>query len=432
MTPQSVAYAGLAGMPFVTGLYATFLPMLAAVLFSSSTRLAVGPSALSSVLVGVSLVGMAEPGTSQWVLLAVWLALLSGAMQLAVGASGAAWMLHLMSSPVLVGFSQAAAILIVVSELPKLLGLHGPLAGLVESGQLQYEATAYGLVSLAIFEICKRKVPKLPAVLLVLAAAAVLSWATGYATRGDVVGSVPAGMPEFFIPAVPSWETFGALLAPALVLALVSSMEMAASAKIESQHDGKRWDANQDLIGQGIGKVVPGLCGSFPTSTSFSRAAITLYSGAKTGWATVIACGVVFVVLLFLTPALYHVPSAALAAVVVAAVLGLFKPGVFSHLWCRGSNGRSHCPRHAVVLTLHLLGRTHRHGDELGPFLVRETLPTNHRSRRTPRWKPSRPAPLAPGSDCTAHLRSADGRRAGLCISGRLRARRGGTPRRAP
>src|SRR5690349_7615622 len=103
MIPQSVAYAGLAGMPLVTGLYATFLPALAAVLFSSSTRLSVGPSALSCVLVGASLVGLAEPGSAQWVMLAVWLALLSGVLQLAVGASGSAWMLNLVSSPVLTG-----------------------------------------------------------------------------------------------------------------------------------------------------------------------------------------------------------------------------------------------------------------------------------------------------------------------------------------
>ena len=105
MIPQSVAYAGLAGMPLVTGLYAAFLPSLAAVLFSSSTRLSVGPSALTSVLVGASLVGLAEPGSGEWVALAVWLALLSGVIQLGLGAARAAWVLNLVSSPVLAGFT---------------------------------------------------------------------------------------------------------------------------------------------------------------------------------------------------------------------------------------------------------------------------------------------------------------------------------------
>lgn len=333
MVPQSVAYAGLAGMPLVTGLYATFLPMLAAVLFSSSTRLSVGPSALSSVLVGASLVGMAEPGSAQWVALAVWLALLSGAMQIAVGATGSAWMLNLVSAPVLTGFSQAAAVLIIASQLPKLLGLQGSLASLLHGPHFELEGLAYGLASLALFELGKRKFPKVPIVLIVLAAAAALSAATGYAARGSVVGALPAGLPALYWPSVPGWDSFRTLVAPALVLALVSSMEMASSAKIESQRDGKRWDANQDLVGQGVGKLASAFSGSFPTSTSFSRSAITLYAGAKTGWATVAATAIVLLVLLFLTPALYHVPSAVLSAVVVAAVMGLIKPRVFKALW---------------------------------------------------------------------------------------------------
>jgi SulP family sulfate permease len=224
-------------------------------------------------------------------------------------------------------------VLIIASQLPKLLGLQGDLSTLLQAPRFELEGLAYGLVSLALFEIGKRKFPRLPVVLIVLAAAGLLSWATAYPERGSVVGSLPAGLPDLYLPALPSWDIFRALLAPALVVALVSSMEMAASAKIESQKDGKRWDANQDLVGQGVGKLVSGLSGSFPTSTSFSRSAITLYSGAKTGWATVAAAGIVLLVLLFLTPALFFVPSAVLSAVVVAAVMGLIKPRVFTQLW---------------------------------------------------------------------------------------------------
>ncbi|KQT09654.1 SulP family inorganic anion transporter [Ramlibacter sp. Leaf400] len=335
MIPQSVAYAGLAGMPLVTGLYATFLPALAAVLFSSSTRLSVGPSALSCVLIGASLVGLAEPGSAQWVALAVWLALLSGVMQLVVGASRSAWMLNLVSSPVLTGFSQAAAILIIASQLPALLGWRGPLSSILQGSvaSLDLEALAYGLGSVVLFEAGKRLVPKVPMVLLVLAATAAISALTGYADRGRVVGALPAGLPAFYWPGLPEWDTFRVLLAPAVVLALVSSLEMAASAKIESQRDGKRWDANQDLIGQGVGKLASAFSGSFPTSTSFSRSAITLHSGARTGWATVAVTVLVLLVLLVATPALYHVPGAVLAAVVVTAVAGLLKPRVFASLW---------------------------------------------------------------------------------------------------
>ncbi|MBC5765385.1 SulP family inorganic anion transporter [Ramlibacter albus] len=327
MIPQSVAYAGLAGMPLVTGLYATFLPMLMAVLFSSSTRLSVGPSALSAVLVGTSLLGMAQASSPEWVALAVWLALLSGGIQLLVGATRSAWLLNLVSSPVLAGFSQAAALLIIASQLPALLGVTGNwrevLAG---TARFNAEAAAYGVASLALMVLGKRYVPRWPTVLLVICVAGTLSAATGFVARGNVIGTLPAGMPSLYVPSWPGWDGLANLVLPALVLALVSSLEMASSAKIESQKDGKRWDASQDLVGQGMGKLTSALCGSFATSTSFSRSAITLYSGAKTGWATVCATFVVLIVLLFLTPALAPVPQAVLAAVVVAAVSSLFKP----------------------------------------------------------------------------------------------------------
>ena len=329
MIPQSVAYAGLAGMPLITGLYATFLPALVAVLFSASTRLSVGPSALTSVLVGASVLGMAQPASDQWVALVVWLALMSGAFQLALGASGASWVLNLVSSPVLAGFSQAAALLIIASQLPALLGLDGGLAALLKHPRFDLTAMAFGVVSLALFVLGKRFVPRVPMVLLVIAAAAALGKWSGYSAHGAVIGALPVGLPSLYLPQLPSWDMLSALIAPALVIALVSSLEMAASAKIESQRDGKRWDANQDLIGQGMGKLASALSGSFPTSSSFSRSAITLYAGAKTGWTTVAATILVLVVLLFMTPLLFHVPRAVLSAVVIAAVASLFRPQSF-------------------------------------------------------------------------------------------------------
>jgi SulP family sulfate permease len=333
MIPQSVAYAGLAGMPLITGLYAAFLPMVLAVLFSQSTRLSVGPAALTCVLVGASLVGMAEPGSAQWVALAAWLALLSGAMQLAVGASGSAWLLNLVSAPVLAGFTQAAALLIIASQLPAFLGVKGPLTNLLSGPRLNPETLGYGLASLVLFEVGKRVLPRVPVVLIVVAATAALSAATGYATRGAVIGELPAGLPSLYWPGLPAWEQLASLIAPAAVIALVSSLEMASSAKIENQREGRRWDANQDLVGQGVGKVASALCGSFPTSASFSRSAITLQAGARTGWSAVCAALIVLAALLFLMPTLYHVPSAVLSAIVVSAVMGLIKPRLFPSLW---------------------------------------------------------------------------------------------------
>jgi sulfate permease, SulP family len=333
MIPQSVAYAGLAGMPLVTGLYATFLPALVAVLFGASTRLSVGPSALTSVLVGASLAGLAEPGSAQWVSLAVWLALLAGLVQIILGAARADWVLSLVSSPVLAGFGQAAALLIIASQLPALVGAHGSLSDLLHSPAIDPTALAYGAVSLALFVLVRRWAPGFPIMLVVIAATGALSKWSGYSEHGAVIGALPAGLPAPYWPGLLEWGHLGALIAPALVIALVSSLEMASSAKIESQRDGKRWDAGQDLIGQGMGKLAAAFSGAFPTSTSFSRSALTLYAGARTGWATVFATGVVLLVLLFLIPALYHVPQSVLAAVVVMAAASLFKPAILLRLW---------------------------------------------------------------------------------------------------
>lgn len=123
LLPQGVAYAALAGMPLVTGIYAALLPSLIAVLWSASPLLGVGPTALTSLLIGASLAGMAEPGSAQWVTLAAWLAIMAGAMQWLMGAIRAGWLVNLVTSPVLNGFTQAAGILILLSQLPDLLGL---------------------------------------------------------------------------------------------------------------------------------------------------------------------------------------------------------------------------------------------------------------------------------------------------------------------
>ncbi len=334
MVPQSVAYAGLAGMPLVTGLYAALLPALVAVLFGSSTRLSVGPAALTCVLIGSSLTGMAQPGSAQWVQLAVWLAVLSGVIQLAMGAGGFAWVLNLISAPVLMAFTQAAALLIAASQLPALLGVQGGLSSLWQAPQFDLAALAFGLGGVAALVLGKRYTPRLPMVLLVVASTGGISYLTGYsASGGAVVGLLPAGLPSLYLPGWPGWDAFSALLIPALVIAFVSFLETASSAKTEAQRDGKQWRDNQDLIGQGLAKLASAFSGSFATSTSFSRSAITLYAGAKTGWATVACTVFVLMALLLLTPLLFHVPRAALAAVVVAAVLGLLTPTAFVQLW---------------------------------------------------------------------------------------------------
>jgi len=337
LVPQGVAYAHLAGMPLVTGIYASLVPALVAVLWSSSTRLGVGPTALTSLLIGASLTGLAEPGSAHWVQLAAWLALLSGALQLALGVMRFGWLLNLVTSPVLGGFTQAAALLILASQLPALLGLRTPWAAVLESPSLYHfdlRAMAFGLGSLALLMLARRWRSGFPAAMVVIALAALVSWAVGYADAdGAVVGHVPSGLPSLYWPGWLSWDGLGALALPVLVVTLVSFLETASSAKVDHASSGTRWNENQDLIAHGLAKMSSGLCGSFATSASFSRSAINLYAGAQSGWATLFALVLVLATLLWLTPALYHVPQAVLAAVVVTAVTGLIRPRGMLRLW---------------------------------------------------------------------------------------------------
>ncbi len=332
--PQGVAYAQLAGMPLVSGIYASLLPALVAVLFSASARLSVGPVALTSLLIGAGLAPLATPGSAEWVELAVWLALLSGLLQVVLGLVRFGWLLNVINSPVLTAFTQAAAVLIITSQLPALLGFRGDWKQMAQQPSVHLSAAAFGLASLALLWLARRWRPTFPSILVVVLAAAGVSWLIGFEdTGGKVVGQLPQGLPSLYLPAWPGLHTFGQLILPTLVITLISFLETASSAKVDNQRKGERWDQNQDLIGQGLAKIVSGLSGSFATSSSFSRSALNLYAGAQTGWATIFSVLVVLLALLFFTPLLRHVPQAVLAAIVVVAVVGLLKPREFTRVW---------------------------------------------------------------------------------------------------
>ena len=326
MVPQSVAYAALAGMPLVTGLYAALLPAVVGVLWGGSTRLSIGPSALTCVLISASLAGMAQPGSALWVELAVWLALLAGTLQLLMGLLRYGWLLNLISSPVMMGFTQAAGLLVMASQLPA-------ISGWQPGGNIQASDLAFGLGSLAALFAAKKWLPKWPSIMLVVAATAGISYAMGFAQQGGaVIGALPASLPTLSLPSLLPWSELGLLLGPALLIALVSFLEAASSAKTENQKEGTLWQENQDLIGQGMAKITSALCGSFATSTSFSRSAISLASGAKTGWAAIATASFVLLAV-YASPALFHVPRAVLAAIVILAVSSLIQPKAFVKLW---------------------------------------------------------------------------------------------------
>ena len=334
MVPQAVAYAGLAGMPLVTGLYACLIPALLAVLFGSANRLSVGPAALTCVLIGASLTGMAEPGSAEWVSLAVWLSLLSGGIQLLLGLGHYGWLINLVSAPVMMGFTQAASLLIMASQVPALLGVKAWRWDVSTwSDWLTGWPALFGLGSLAVLLLLRKFRPRWPGIMLVMGAASALGYVTGYAEHGAIVGLLPSGLPDFYWPHWPGLEMLNQLWVPAMVIALVSFLETASSARIECQRDGKRWDDSTELFSQGLAKLASAFSGSFPTSTSFSRSALMLYAGARSGWAVVASVGFVLLALLILMPALQFVPRSVMAAAVIVAVLNLFQPRQFLKLW---------------------------------------------------------------------------------------------------
>ncbi len=343
LVPQALAYASLAGMPPVTGLYAALLPGLIGVLWGSLRVLAVGPVALTSLLTFAALQPLAEPGSERWVQLAIWLAVYSGLVQLAIGALRFGAITNFVSNAVVSGFINAAALIIIVSQLPSLLGLPSQLDGqwwqrvrsVLDEAPVLVAATAgLGLAAAVLLRLQSRYLPRVPGVLLVCVLAIIVSAAIGFADLGGaVVGYVPPGLPEFvWLPGL-SLEEHRALLPAAVVIALISFTEAMSSCRVLSRKLGEPWDIDQELIGQGLAKIASGFSGAFPVSGSFSRSALNVHAGAVSGWSALFAAACLVVCLLWLTEYLYHLPRAILAAIIIVPVLQLLDFGVFRRLW---------------------------------------------------------------------------------------------------
>jgi len=332
--PQSLAYAQLAGLPPHLGLYAAFVPTIVAALFGSSAQLSTGPVALTSLLTAASLAALAEPGTAPYLTLAVLLALGSGLLQLLAGVIGLGRFIERIPAALMLGFVNAAALVIVFSQLPALLGVpaargSGPIAAL--SGLLQNAAqgvpatAAFGVVSLALLLLARRYCPTWPAALFVSGAAILVSWAIGYQQYGSVVGDLPPGLPALAWPTIDP-VSVSQLMSGMVLIALVSFIEVTSSARTIAARTGTVWNVNQELVGQGLAKIAASLFAAFPVSGSFSRSALNLSAGALTAWSSMVCAALVGIALVFATSALHHLPNAVLAALIVSAVLSLLTP----------------------------------------------------------------------------------------------------------
>ena len=472
LVPQSMAYAQLAGLPAYYGLYAAFLPVAVAALWGSSKQLGTGPVAVASLLTASSLTPLAAPGSDHFIALAIMLALLVGIIQLTLGALKLGVVVNFLSHPVIVGFTNAAAMIIGLSQVNKLIGVPmGRSESFVSDiwgvfklvGDTHLPTLAMGVTAIAIIWLIRKQAPKLPGVLIAVVLTTVVSWQIGFernstatleqiadaeaqtlladfvrtesrireigeqiaarsaelkklqsggeraheaatlnyeielaklqlkdredenrrrnravrsfvfeqvpgvagqpagfyalgklpagvqsdghhwrivkagasvklAGGGEVVGKVPEGLPTVGLPKF-SWDMISSLLAAAIVISLVGFMEAISIAKAIAAKTRDKIDPNQELIGQGLANIVGALTQAFPVSGSFSRSAVNINAGAKTGMSSVITAAFVLLTLLFLTPLLYHLPQAVLAAVIIMAVIGLINFGAVKHAW---------------------------------------------------------------------------------------------------
>lgn len=345
LVPQAMAYAQLAGLPPHYGLYTAVFPTMVAALFGWCSQLHTGPVAMTSLLTAsvVAGVSQAPPESDAFIATAILLTLLTGLIRLAMGALRLAVVVNFLSSPVVVGFTNAGALIIASSQLGLFLGLpleqgHSHLLCLARLLRRAPEghplAVLFGSIALVLILAFRRWRPRWPGVLIVLVLATLASSLFGYHSRygGQIVGAIPRGLPP---PALPDlqWSQLPHLLPGAFMIMLVGFMEVVAICKALSARTHEALNLNQELIGQGLAGIVGSVFQSYPVSGSFSRSALNLYAGARTGMASVFAGLMVVLSLYLLTPLLAGLPRAVLGAVIVAAVVGLVDLRAMVRVW---------------------------------------------------------------------------------------------------
>ncbi|MEZ5534737.1 MAG: SulP family inorganic anion transporter [Thiolinea sp.] len=344
LVPQSMAYAQLAGLPAYVGLYASFLPVMFAALWGSSRQLATGPVAIVSLMSAASLQSILgeSPSTETYLFYAAFLAIAVGIFQLALGLLQLGKLVDFLSHPVVIGFTNAAALIIATSQLSKLFGIS------VESGEHHYETvwnillgiphTHVVTLIIAVFSIfvlvyLKKVAPSLPNVLIAVVLCTLISWGVGFeALGGQVIGDIASGLPGFSIPRI-DFSHFTQLFMSAMIIALIGFVEAISVSKAIASQTRQRLSANQELVGQGVANITAGLFQGYAVSGSFSRSAVNYAADARTGFSSIVTGLLVAVTLLFLTPLLYHLPQATLAAVIMVAVLNLIKFEPVLHAW---------------------------------------------------------------------------------------------------
>lgn len=348
LIPQGMAYAMLAGLPPIYGLYAAIVPQLIYAIFGTSRQLGVGPVAMDSLLVAVSVSQFAQVESTEYINLAILLALMVGIIQLLMGLLRLGVLVNFLSHPVISGFTSAAAIIISISQLKYLMGVELVRSQFLPTiiwdaiqniGQINSYTLIIGLLGMLLIILAKKFTPSIPAPLVVVVLGILAVWGLNLDQVGvSIVQEIPKGLPNFEMPAlIVNSESIQKLIPSAFTIAIVAFMEaIAVSKAIQARHNDYKIDPNQELIALGLANTFGSFFKSFPGTGGFSRSAVNDQSGAKTNLAAIVSASFVILTLLFLTPLFYYLPKAVLASIIMVAVFKLISVEDAIDLWKKG------------------------------------------------------------------------------------------------
>lgn len=343
LVPQGIAYASLAGMPPIYGLYGGLIPLFLYALFGTSRQMSVGPVAVSALLVIGGVSQLAEPESAEYISLVLTAGLLIGILQIVLSFLRLGFLVNFLSHPVIIGFTSAAAIIIAISQLKDFLGISIPrfpesyqtlIYTLQHLGETNWISAVVCLSAIVAISVLRSINRMLPGALIVVILGTLVSWALDLKSYGlDIVQDVPEGLPAFQSPDL-EWSTITALIPTVMTVTTIGIIESLGIAKVlEAKHQNYEIRPNQELLALGIAKVGGAFFQAIPSSGSFTRSAINDDSGSKTTVSSIICASLIGLTLIFLTPLFYYLPMAILAAIILLAVKSLFHYKEALHLW---------------------------------------------------------------------------------------------------
>ncbi len=333
LIPQGIAYAMIAGLPPIYGLYTAMIPQIIYAIFGTSRQLAVGPVAMDSLIVAAGVAALAELGSDKFIEFAIMLAFMMGVLQVLFGVFKLGFLVNFLSKPVISGFTTAAALIIGLNQLKHLTGmnlgrnnkLQNILADVGQNfGSIHWLTLLIGVLAILTIILLKKYTPKIPAALVVVVMSIL---AVKFLHLNDygvkIVETIPEGLPAFRMPVFDK-KTMTDLFPIALTLSFIAFLEAISVAKaIEIKHTDYKVVPNQELIALGLGNFIGAFFQTYPATGGFSRTAVNDQAEAHTQLASLISAAVVALTLLFLTPVFYFLPKAVLAAIIMVAVFGL-------------------------------------------------------------------------------------------------------------